>query len=72
MCHTFDVHRAVHSNIISTVKPTICTSVSNLCYLGNDTLHVSDGLSVHHREFKTVHAATGIYIRLFNKEVVKT
>jgi len=25
----------------------------------NDTLHVSDGLSVHH-EFKTVHTATGI------------
>jgi len=26
----------------------------------NDTLHVSDGLSVHHQELKTVHAATGI------------
>ena len=26
----------------------------------NDTLHVSDGLSVHHPEFKTVHTATGI------------
>jgi hypothetical protein len=24
------------------------------------TLHVSDGLSVHHQEFKTVHTATGI------------
>jgi len=24
------------------------------------TLHVSGGLSVHHQEFKTVHAATGI------------
>ena len=24
------------------------------------TLHVSDGLSVHHHEFKTVHTATGI------------
>jgi len=24
------------------------------------TLHVSDGLSVHHQELKTVHAATGI------------
>jgi len=23
----------------------------------NDTLHVSDGLSVHHQEFNTVHAA---------------
>jgi len=26
----------------------------------DDTLHVSDGLSVHHQEFKTVHTATGI------------
>jgi len=26
----------------------------------NDTLHVSDGLSVHYQEFKTVHTATGI------------
>jgi len=26
----------------------------------NDALHVSDGLSVHHQEFKTVHTATGI------------
>jgi hypothetical protein len=25
----------------------------------NDTLHVLDGLSVHHQEFKTVHTATG-------------
>jgi len=24
------------------------------------TLHVSDSLSVHHQEFKTVHTATGI------------
>ena len=26
----------------------------------NDTLHVSDGLSVNHQQFKTVHTATGI------------
>ena len=26
----------------------------------NDTLHVSDGLSVHDQEFKTVHTATGL------------
>ena len=26
----------------------------------NDTVRVSDGLSVHHQEFKTVHTATGI------------
>ena len=26
----------------------------------NDTVHVSDGLFVHHQEFKTVHTETGI------------
>jgi len=26
----------------------------------NDTVHVSDGLCVHHQEFKTVHTAKGI------------
>jgi len=26
----------------------------------NDTIHVSDGLSAHHQEFKTVRTATGI------------
>ena len=26
----------------------------------NNTPHVSDGLSVHHQEFKTEHTATGI------------
>ena len=26
----------------------------------NDTLHISDGLSVHHQECKTVHTATNI------------
>ena len=35
-------------------KPTRCTNVSNLFYFGM-TLHVSDGLSVDHQEFKTVH-----------------
>ena len=30
----FDVHRAVHLNIISVVKPTRYTNVSNLFYFG--------------------------------------
>jgi hypothetical protein len=30
-----------------------------ILFWGN-TLHVSDGLSVHHQEFKTVQTATGI------------
>ena len=34
------------------------TNVSNLFW--NDILHVSEGLSIHHKEFKTVHTATGI------------
>ena len=38
--YSFDVHRAVHRNIISIVKPTRCTNVSNLFYFGI-TLHIS-------------------------------
>jgi hypothetical protein len=30
----FDIHRAVHPNIISIVKPTRCTNVSNLFSFG--------------------------------------
>ena len=41
------------------VKPARCTTVSNLFYWSK-ILHVSDGLSVHHQEFKSVHTATGI------------
>ena len=26
----------------------------------NDTLHISEGLSVHHQQFKTVRTATGV------------
>ena len=49
--------RTVHLNIISIVKPTRCTNVSNLFYFGM-TLHVSGSLSIHHQEFKAVHRAT--------------
>jgi len=58
----FDVHRVVPCNIICIVRPTRCSNVSNLFYFGmrNDTLHCSDGLSVHHEELKPVHTATGI------------
>jgi len=41
----FDVHTAVHHNIISTVKQTRWTNVSNI-FIWSDTLHVSDGLSI--------------------------
>ena len=53
---TMAIERSVSDSI---AKPTRCTNVSNLFYFGM-TLHVSDGLSVHHQEFKTVHTATGI------------
>ena len=33
---------------------------AQLSSLLNNTLHVSDGLSVHHQEFKTVHTVSGI------------
>jgi len=35
-------------------------NISNLFYFWISTLHVSDGLSVHHQESKTVHTASGI------------
>ena len=34
MTEIFDVHRAVHRNIISIVKPTRFTNVSNLFFFG--------------------------------------
>jgi hypothetical protein len=37
------------------IKPTRCTSFSNLFW--NETLHVSDSSTVHHQEFFTVHTA---------------
>jgi hypothetical protein len=35
-------------------------NIHNFSSLLNITLHVSDGLSVHHQESKTVHTASGI------------
>ena len=34
--------------------------MSQIYFIWSNTLHVSDGLSVHHQQFKTVHTATGI------------
>jgi len=43
---------------ISIVKPTRCT-ISQIYFLFlENSLHVSDGLSVHHQESKTVHTAS--------------
>ena len=66
----FDIRRAVHRKIIPTVKPTRCTSISNLFQFGNHTLRASYGLPVLHREFETAHTATGIY-RTVNPEMDK-
>ena len=44
---------------VSIVKANRCINISNLFYWSN-SLHVSNGLSTHHQEFKTVHTATGI------------
>jgi len=41
------------------VKPTGCTK-SQIYFIWNNTLHVSDGLSVHHQESNTAHTASGI------------
>ena len=35
--------------------------MSQTYFIWSNTLHISDGLSIHHQEFKTVHAATGIF-----------
>jgi len=65
LCKSFDraVNLRLHLTFIGPcivsitpiVKPTRYTNLPNLFYFGNDTLHISDGLSVHHQEFKTVH-----------------
>jgi len=34
--------------------------MSQIYFIWSNTLHVSDGLSVHHQQFKTIHTATGI------------
>jgi hypothetical protein len=34
--------------------------MSQIYFIWSNTLHVSEGLSVHHQEFKTVYTATGI------------
>jgi len=34
--------------------------MSQIYFISSNTRHVSDGLSVHHQEFKTVHTATGM------------
>jgi len=34
--------------------------MSHIYFIWSNILHVLDGLSVHHQEFKTVHTATGI------------
>jgi len=38
----------------------------NFILFWNDTLHVSDGLSVQHQEFQTVHTATVKQILLYS------
>ena len=46
--------------IISTVKPTRCTNVSNSFYCGMTIYMFRTVFQVHHQQFKTVHSATGI------------
>jgi len=53
-------HELGHRNI-STVKTNQMHQCINFILFWNATLHVSDGLSIHHQDFKTVHTATGTY-----------
>ena len=41
-------------------KTNQMNNISNFVLFWNNTLHVSDGLSVHHQESKTVHTASVI------------
>jgi hypothetical protein len=49
-----------HIGLYSYSKTNQIHNISNLFYFWSNTLHVSDGLSVHHQESKTVHTALGI------------
>ena len=55
-----DVHTAVHRNIISTVKPTRCTNVSNLFYFGMTLYMFRTVFPSIISSSKTVHTATDI------------
>jgi len=50
----------MHRNIISIVKPTRCTNVSNLFHFGTTLYMFRTVFPFHHQEFKTVHTAMGI------------
>jgi len=56
----FDVHRAVHRNITSIVKPTGRTNVSNLFYFGM-TLHM------FRKVFPSIIRSSRLYIQLSNR-----
>ena len=53
------VYRVVHRNIFLYKTNQIHKCIKFILFWSN-TPHVSDGLSVHHQEFKTVCTATGI------------
>ena len=55
----FDVHRAVHRNIFL-YHNQLYAPMYQIYFIWSNTKHVSDGLSVHHQEFKSVHTATRI------------
>jgi hypothetical protein len=59
--HRFYVRRAVHRNIYCYSKSNQMHQFLRFVLFWINTLHVSDGLSVHHQEIKTVHTATGIH-----------
>jgi hypothetical protein len=58
------VGTAVRSVFYSYSKTNQMHQFSNYLFLHN-TLHVSDGLSVHHQEFRPVHTATSICLLLY-------
>jgi hypothetical protein len=69
LCPSSGVFHCTHSNgIRHTGLRTACkqdqdgtSSIFKFILFWNNTLHVSDGLSDHHQESKTVHTASGIH-----------
>ena len=58
--YQFVIYAVLHDSLrTSTVKPVTHQCIKFILFW-NDTLHISDDLSVHHQEFKTVHTATDI------------
>jgi len=60
LCYFEFVKDGIIASIFFYIKSNQMHNISNLFYFWNNTLRVSDSLSIHHQESKTVHTASGI------------